>query len=189
MDNFYWIEDPSVPVSSNPDHHESDEDLMARFCANQDETALSTLLDRHMGAALALADLRLRHTGLSDDAVQETLIRLVKSASRYNPEKPFAPWFYSILRNVCIDLIRKEARYRMRLREAAEVHETSLNRIDYNPLYDGLRCLKDKDREIIVLRLLQDLSFREIAEYLGCSESAAKKRGQRAIHRLRKLIN
>lgn len=164
----------------------TDEALMRRFQSVRDETALRTLMDRHLGAALAVADARLRNTGLSDDAVQEAFVRVARHADRYNPDRPFAPWFYSILRHICTDLIRKECRYRNQLKSFADREDISPSRTaDFGPLYAALDRLREDEQELLILRMVRGLSFREIAESFGCSEEAAKKRGARAIRRLR----
>ena len=46
---------------------------------------------------------------MAKDAVQETFIRVYRQISSYNPELPFDPWFYRILTNECLRLLKKEA--------------------------------------------------------------------------------
>jgi RNA polymerase sigma factor (sigma-70 family) len=50
-----------------------------------------------------------------------------------------------------------------------------------------LRHLTDEEREIVLLKIVDDLTFEDIAKIVGCSVEAAKKRGQRALGRLRTL--
>ncbi len=172
-------------------HTLADEALMLRFQRQNDEAAFQALASRYAGAALALADGRLRDTGLSNDAVQEALLRVVRQKSRYDARRAFAPWFYTILRNVCRDFFRKEARYRQKMTEFAEQGPSvaSSSAPSLAALEEGWAALKDAEREVLTLRLIQGLDFRAVGACLGCTEDAAKKKGQRALRRLRHVLS
>lgn len=163
----------------------TDEALMLRVRDNNDETALASLVDRYTGPALTLADARLRYTGRSDDAVQQAFLKIYREKERFDHQRLFAPWFYSILRNICVDHLRKETRYREKLKDISEQSMANPPRAALDALDEGLAALKDDEREILILRLVQGLSFCHIAASLGCTEEAAKKRGQRALRQLR----
>ncbi len=166
----------------------TDEALMLRIRDANDETALASLVDRYAGPALTLADTRLRHTGRSDDAVQQAFLKIYLEKGRFDDQRPFAPWFYSILRNICLDHLRKETRYREKLKDINDQSMTNPPTAALDALDEGLAALKDDEREILMLRLVQGLSFRHIADSLGCTEDAAKKRGQRALRQLRRKL-
>ncbi|MCF7847999.1 MAG: sigma-70 family RNA polymerase sigma factor [Kiritimatiellales bacterium] len=164
-----------------------DEMLMARFCATLDDAAFRELTMRYWPPALAIARGKLGRDDLAKDAVQETLIRIVRNRERYNRERPFAPWFYTILRNICTDFQRKEFRHRQKLEDYAEVmprHEPTGHKKHIREL---LGKLPDADKEILVLRNYQGMPLAEIGDYYGISEEAAKKRAQRALAKLKKL--
>ena len=165
----------------------ADEALLARF-AHGDQTALHDLMRRYMPAALVIANGRLRRAGLADDAVQLAFIKVARHAARFDPARGFAPWFYTILRRVCADLARKEVRYRLCLQRAVpelDVVQQPSDPEAYDAVRTALRGLRPKDREILILRVIEDRPFSEVAHILGCSEEAAKKRGQRALRLLR----
>jgi len=163
----------------------TDESLMVLFRDTLTEEPLHELMRRHSEPARFVAQGRLGSAAAAQDAVQESFIRVVRERARYDSSRPFAPWFYTILRNVCTDHQRKESRYRDRLEKLAEAAPLAERRPDAGFAVEALGQLDDGEREILVLRLINGLSFREIAEHLGCSEDAAKKRGQRALRRLR----
>jgi RNA polymerase sigma-70 factor (ECF subfamily) len=172
------------PSTSEP----SDEFLMRRFQETLSEEPFHDLMRRHGGPAHFVAEGRLGSAALAQDAVQETFIRVVRERSRYDASRPFAPWFYTILRNVCTDLQRKESRYREHLDDLATGGLPPARAPDTGIAFEALRNLSDDEREILILRLINGLSFREIADHLGCSEDAAKKRAQRALRRLREAV-
>jgi len=163
---------------------------MTRYRDHDDQAAFGTLMQRYKATALAMAEGRLPQGGLAEDAVQETFVRIARAAERYDPQRPFSAWFHDILIKVCIDAQRKQSRYRERLTDwAAQRPEAAAPADEDRPLRRALAVLNDSDREILLLRAVQGLSFHEIGQTLRCSESAAKKRGQRALRRLAKLLN
>jgi len=160
---------------------------MRRFCRTLDDATFRELTDRHYEHALRFATRQLSDSTAAYDAVQEAFVRVVRYRHRYSPRKPFLPWFFTILRNICIDFRRKETRYLDLLRRAAETLEFSAG--------DGsakgraaeiLSQLTERDAELLELRYAHGMSLAEIADTLGCSAEAAKKRVQRLIKRLRK---
>ncbi|OGV69758.1 MAG: hypothetical protein A3K19_11135 [Lentisphaerae bacterium RIFOXYB12_FULL_65_16] len=164
----------------------NDEQLMVRFRMSFDQEAIRTLLLRYHRSALALARCWLGNTAVAEDAVQEAFIRLVRERDRYDASRPFAPWFWRILRNTVLDTARGVQRYEQRLRVLALEQDTApALATEQEELHDLLAILDAEDREILALRFAAGLPFAEIAARLGCSEEAAKKKGQRALARLR----
>ena len=162
----------------------SDEALMLSFCYTLDEAFFSELMNRHYGPAMHIAETRLFDSENAVDAVQEAFIRVVRNRKKYDGRR-FAPWFYAILRNICTDIIRKEMR-RKKKHDAFQVEIPEAAPTRRPDEFDALiAALPPGDREALTLRYAADLSFSEIAEAIGCTEAAAKKRVQRALHKLR----
>jgi len=166
----------------------TDEVLMGRFQAEFDQAAFDALIARHHPRALLLAHRLLSDRAAAEDAVQETFIRVVRSRQAFDPAQSFAGWFYTILRHICMDLLRRRFRHARQAEELAQelpVSEIGSSVQSAAAVDDLLRPLPPEDREILVLRIVQGLSFQEIALRLGCSVEAAKKRAQRALRLLR----
>ena len=89
-----------------------DERLMARFASRLDPAALEEITSRYMRPATAVARRLLPDAALAEDAVQEALLRLVRNRSSYEAGRPFAPWFYAIVRHAAVDLARRRSRHR-----------------------------------------------------------------------------
>ncbi len=164
-----------------------DEALMAEFCRTLDNDVFRVVAERHYEKAIQVAQQRLGSFSLAQEAVQETLVRVVRHRKRYSSSRPFAPWFLTILRNACTDIYRKEARQAEALEELAEL--TPALAADEGARQHARRLtgnLPDADRRLIEWRFAHGFSHAEIAERLGCSLEATKKRFQRLFTRLRK---
>jgi len=160
---------------------------MARYQQGLDAEAFEGIVSRFLAPALAVAQQMLSDRALAEDAVQETFLRLVRRRQVYCASRPFAGWFYAVLRNVCRDMGRHRRRRARVERELAAqgatgVAEPSVGTVDVRDL---LATLPPPARAVLELRVVQGLSFGEVAAALGISEEAAKKRAQRALRRLR----
>ena len=73
-----------------------------------DQAAFREFYEAYAGAAIRTASAITRNREMAKDAVQETFIRVYRQIGSYNPELPFDPWFYRILTNECLRLMKKE---------------------------------------------------------------------------------
>jgi RNA polymerase sigma-70 factor (ECF subfamily) len=165
----------------------SDEALMLLFRDTLEDAVFDVLMDRYYGRALTIAESRIFDRSLAQDAVQEAFIHVVRQRKKYDG-RSFSTWFYTILRNVCTDFIRKEMRHKRKMDELAaepEKQPAAAEQGDFDAL---IAMLPGADRELLVYRFVQGLSFQEIAELMDCSEDAAKKRSQRALQKLRGTV-
>jgi RNA polymerase sigma-70 factor (ECF subfamily) len=159
---------------------------MRRFQDRLDAEAFEEIVRRFTAPALAAARQILSNASLAEDAVQETFLRVVRGRRRYCPSRPFSSWFYSVCRNVCVDMLRRQARQAKLLASAAwsppPAPPAPWEGLD---AVDLLAHLPHGDRMVLTLRVVHELAFGDIAAVLGISEEAAKKRAQRALRRLR----
>jgi RNA polymerase sigma-70 factor (ECF subfamily) len=132
-----------------------------------DREAYQEIVVRHMQSAyyVALAFVHNHQDAL--DISQEAFIKAFRKIKKFDIKRPFFPWFYRILKNLCID----HYKHRRRLNEVplenvrvlAVEHE---DREMKKALWKGIDELPDEQKEIIVLRYFQQLSYQEIAEIL-----------------------
>lgn len=160
---------------------------MARYQKRLDAQAFERIVSQFLRPALAVARQFLSDAALAEDAVQEAFLRVVRKRRQYEPSRPFAGWFYAILRNVCRDMLRRRGRQSRLLAEAAErteswVAQPQTARVD---MLDLLATLPEDARAVLLLHIVEGLAFRDVAAALGISEEAAKKRAQRALRKLR----
>ena len=161
---------------------------MRAFQDRLDTGAFDQIVSRLLSPALGVARQLVCDHALAEDAVQEAFLRVIRSRGQYRRSQPFANWFYTILRNVCLDMLRRRARQRGMIRELAlqtpEFVEPGAS--DASDALELLGRLPAGERDVLVLRTGHDLPFRDVAAALGISEEAAKKRAQRGLRRLRK---
>ena len=162
------------------------EQLMGRFKASLENEVIEKITLSLIQPALAAAGEILGNSAQAEDAVQETFVRLIRHRDQYDDSKPFLPWFYTILRNVCRDIHRQEGRRRNFLETLRQQVRPEVNESQPIDSPDLLYMLSSSEQEVLRLRILYDFRFREIAAVLGISEAAAKKRAQRGLRRLRK---
>ena len=129
-----------------------------------------------------------------EDCVQETLIAVHQARHTYNPQRPFRPWLFSIVRHKAIDTLRKQHSQR-RLVEQYQGYHAVMNQGDSydaaeTDISEGrlLKLLSAEQREPLILTKIIGFSVAEAAKKLGISESSVKVRVHRAIRKLRKLM-
>jgi RNA polymerase sigma-70 factor (ECF subfamily) len=163
----------------------SHEALMARFQARFDSDAFEQIVSSYLSPALAVARQILSDHALAEDAVQESFLRVIRKRDQYTCGSPFSCWFYAIVRNVCVDMLRQRARQKELMEEIAARDELNRPPTDSPDVPNMLDVLAHGERDVLELRIVHGLGFRDVAAALGISEEAAKKRAQRALRRLR----
>ena len=142
----------------------------------------------------------------AEDCVQETFIKVWTSLGEFRENSSLYTWIYRIAANTCNDYLRKKSRHTVLSLEGdgTELDDAPLLHIkDERPLPDEqlenlesadrvrllLLELPDIMREVIILRDLQQLSYREIAHLSGVSEGTVKSRLFRARQQVMKLMD
>ena len=167
----------------------SAEQLMAQYQLDQGAAAFDSLFSMYFRPAVAVARQILRDSALAEDAVQETFIRVARGCQQYSPSKPFSNWFYAILRNACTDTLRKDRRYGRAIQELFHLRRSRPETVSsVPPELDCLQRLPQAEREVLVLHIVEEMQFDEVAAAMGISKEAAKKRAQRGLRRLRERM-
>lgn len=173
-----------------------EQDIIRRIVAG-DKALYALLVDAYTGPLFNLA---LRMTGKhadAEDAVQDAFLKAYAMLRSFDTQKRFFTWLYSICLNVLRDRQRHTARAAERF-TADEVEATpsaapgpdatALANEREAAVLRALARLPLAEREAVVLRYMQDISFCEVAAILNISENAAKKRVYQALRRLHGLL-
>ena len=153
--------------------------------------AFGMIVETYMRRAYFCALSLVRHREDALDISQEAFVKAYRAIRRFDPDRPFFPWFYRILRNLCFDWLRKRKR---RPRSGIEGDVTDpgggpevLARRDETKerVWQAISRLGEKDKEIIQLRHFQHLSYKEIAEALDIPQGTVMSRLFSARQRLR----
>jgi len=164
----------------------TDEALVGQLVQGN-EDALRELLRRY---ERALSSFIYRHTAGRDveDLYQETWLRVVREAPRFDPTRRFSTWLFQIAVNLCRDWHR-----RARPNDPTDVDDLegprALERreagLDAGRL---LARLPELQREVVILRYYEDLSEEQAAQVLQCPKGTVKSRMHHAMARLAELV-
>jgi len=128
----------------------------------------------------------------ADDCFQETFIAAMNAYPRLRPDSNLRAWVLTIAGRKATDHHRARARHPVPVAEpepspAAAGSPDDLA-LDDDALWAAVRALPPKQRAAITLRYAGDLSHRQVAEALGCSEDAARRSAHEGLKRLRQEV-
>jgi len=133
-----------------------------------DREAYRVIVDRYKRRAYHVA---LGLVGNPQDALdvsQAAFIRTYRNLKTFDTRRPFFPWFYRILRNLCLDHIRRaRRRHEVPLTEAPILADDSAEKELRLALWEAIRSLAVERREVIILHYFEGLSYKEMALALG----------------------
>lgn len=169
----------------------TDAALVRQVLAGRTE-AFAQLVDRHHARCLRVATHLLADADEAEDVVQDAFVRAYRHLGGYHERDRFGAWLTRILVNRCRTHAARNARY-VALDPDVHTADLTVNATDgayerHTELARALRHLVPEQREAIVLRFGEDLSYDEMASVTGVGVSALKMRVQRACARLRTLL-
>ncbi|MGO9202650.1 MAG: sigma-70 family RNA polymerase sigma factor [Limisphaerales bacterium] len=171
----------------------SDLELLRNYARNNVEESFTALVGRHLNLVYSTALRRVRSPQLAEEVAQSAFTDLARNARRFAPDTVLTAWLYQVTRRTAIDVVRREARRRLRERIATEMNAVSATATEWTriePLLDeAMDALDDLDRTAVLLRYFENKSLREVGQTLGTSEDAAQKRVSRAVERLREFFS
>jgi RNA polymerase sigma-70 factor (ECF subfamily) len=178
----------------------SDEELLRAY-RDGDSEAFKSLFGRYRGPLFNFLLRRVRDRGRAEELYQDSWTKVIERSAEFRGDSKFSTWLYTIARNACIDHQRK-----MKFRGHASLDETQrgadqpmVERVA-NPglgpdqlasgqaLGERIRIaveeLPEEQREVFLLRQLQGLGFKEVAEVVGVPVNTVKSRMRYALERL-----
>ncbi|TDO72870.1 RNA polymerase ECF family sigma subunit [Flavobacterium chryseum] len=177
--------------------------LLVKNYVEGNENALSTLIKRHESKIYGFIYSKIADRDISNDIFQDTFIKVIKTlkSNSYNEEGKFLPWVMRISHNLIVDHFRKTKKMPM-YRETEEfsifsiMSDDSLT-IENKMIFDQVEVdlkkiieeLPEDQKEVLVMRMYQDMSFKEISELTGVSINTALGRMRYALMNLRKIID
>lgn len=166
----------------------SDENLMTRF-GRGETAAFSELVNRHQHRLLNFIYRRTGSRESAEDIVQETFLRVVNAASRYQATAKFSTWLYTIALNLWRNEIARK-RNPVELHEWDRVQECSAmdQQVDFQKLQSLMQDLSDEHRLVLELSFIEGWTNQQIADLLNCSVGTVKSRKFYALKALRKRM-
>ncbi len=168
-----------------------------------DESALAALIDKHQSKIFGFICSKVSDRDMADDIFQDTFIKVIKKlkSDSYNEEGKFLPWVMRIAHNLVVDQFRRSKKMPM-FRETEEFSIFDImtdnsphieSQIITEQIEKDLEKLIDElpadQKEVLLMRIYQDLSFKEISEQTGVSINTALGRMRYALLNLRKVID
>jgi RNA polymerase sigma-70 factor (ECF subfamily) len=161
-----------------------------------DQGAFSQLVHRYSGAVYNLAYRMLGSQQDAEDASQEIFLRAYTRLASFDRLRRFSTWLLSVASNYCIDLLRRRRFAWLTLDDVAfsvpssspGPERAALERERQEQVQRALQQLPDNYRLVMILRYWHDLSYNEIEQVTGLSESTIKTRLHRARHMLAKAL-
>lgn len=153
-----------------------------------DSAAFADLLRPQYRTAFRVAYGLLHDASEAEDVVQEAAFKAWRRLSNLREGSSLKPWFLAIVANQCRGV---SASKWWAVRKAGDPPEGDSRSVDVAAAVDlrrALRRLSHEDRLIVVLRYYLDMSFEEISTTLGITPKAARHRVERAVHRLRPIM-
>ena len=179
-----------------------DSDLVSNYIQG-DEYALEILINRHKQKIYSFIYSKVYDRDITEDVFQDTFIKVIRTLKRgaYNEEGKFLPWVMRISHNLVIDYFRKNSRM-PKFDNSGEfsifsvLSDSTLNaekQIIKDQVENDVRRLveelPDDQKEVLLMRIYDDLSFKEISDKTGVSINTALGRMRYALINLRKIID
>lgn len=169
----------------------SEQDIVS-LARKGDQAAFTTLVQTYQSAMYNLCYRMLGEADQAQDATQETFLRAYTQFHRYDPERPFKTWLFSIASHYCIDRLRRRRVAWLDIDDEPLAGHPALREKRIGPEDTALRdeqasdvqalldTLPAKDRAAVIMLYWYNLSYQEIAEATGTTVSAVKSRLHRA---------
>ena len=179
-----------------------DDSVLVSNYIDGNERSLEILILRHKQRIYSFIYSKVQDRDVSDDIFQDTFIKVINTLKlgKYNEEGKFLPWVMRIAHNLIIDFFRKGNRMPT-FQNTDEFDIFSVlgdndlsaeNKIIQNQIYSDVRKLveelPDDQREVLMMRIFKDMSFKEISEQTDVSINTALGRMRYALINLRKMI-
>lgn len=180
----------------------SDEELMLAYRGG-DTRAFETLLMRHGSGIYRFALRFLGDRMRAEEVVQESFLRILRSAPRYEHRSSFRNYLYRVARNLCLDLVRKEPRARLQTRSNGPCGAGMESVPDSNPgpdlcveseqlrfvIFKSLQGLPPEQREVFLLKEVRGMKLQDVAEVTGANLNTVKSRLRYALQALREALS
>tara|TARA_R110000868_G_scaffold4211_13_gene26683 strand:- start:84189 stop:84770 length:582 start_codon:yes stop_codon:yes gene_type:complete len=179
-----------------------DDSVLVKNYINGEEKALEVLINRHNQRISSFIYSKVLDRDITEDIFQDTFIKVIKTLRKgsYSEEGKFLPWVMRIAHNLVIDHFRKNKR--MPMFEGSDdfnifsvIGDDKLN-VEKQLIKDQIDSdlnllieeLPEDQKEVLMMRIYRDMSFKEISENTGVSINTALGRMRYALINLRKVI-
>ena len=182
-------------------HNQSDCILVKNFI-DGDEKSLEVLISKNKHKIFGFIFSKVQDKFVAEDVFQDTFIKVIRTLKqrKYNEEGKFLPWVMRIAHNLVIDYFRKNKRmpkfnrtdefdiFSVLSDDSMNMESKMVQNQIYHQVVDIIDDLPKDQKEVLVMRIYNDLSFQEISENTGASINTVLGRMRYALINMRKII-
>ena len=172
----------------------SDERTILEHCRAGNLAEFSVLYDRYVTDVFRFVYFKTHHKETAEDITSQSFIKALEHIGGYDDAKgPFKAWLFSIARNTVIDHYRSRKEHLdvediWDLANDEDVLRDVAARMQLSKVQEYMKELTGEQRDIVMLRVWQGLSYQEIAQIMGKSEGSCKMMFSRTVAKMRKDI-
>lgn len=176
----------------------NDEDYIDQII-NGNTSAFSDLVDHYKDLVFTLAYKILKNREESEEASQDTFVKVFKSLAKFNGDSKFSTWIYKITYNTCLDRLKKNKRDRSIIyvedynEHQIEDIENIIEKIEVKEknkiIKECIQLLPSEDAFLLTLFYFDDQSLKEIAEIIGSNPNNVKIKLYRSRKKLISILN
>lgn len=182
-------------------NHLNDQELVSLYITGN-ENALEVLIDRHQSRIYSYIYHLVKDDALAEDVFQDTFFKVINTLRKgsYNEEGKFLPWVLRIAHNLVIDHFRRNKRmpvvdggedfdiFSILPLKQGNIEDRLIKDQIHSDVRKLIETLPEDQKEVLIMRHYQDLSFKEIADLTNVSINTALGRMRYALINLRKVI-
>ncbi|MFQ5922975.1 MAG: RNA polymerase sigma factor [Anaerolineales bacterium] len=175
-----------------------DESVLVSQAVEGDADAFGKLYERHMDAIYRYIYMRVGEPSQAEDMTEDVFVKAWVALPDYRPSKhPFTSWLYRIAHNLVVDHYRRKswvidsAEFNPDAQPdpAPSPEEKLVERQAIVDLAVAIRRLSEEEQQVIILRFVEGLAHRQVAEIIGKSEAASRVIQHRALAALADLLD
>ncbi len=163
------------------------EEELVLNCQNGDADAFGQLYDKYFEKIYRFIYYKISHQETTEDLVSLTFTKALENLDKFRTNKgSFSSWLYKIARNTVIDYYRtkrevKNIDYVYDIHSQQNIEEDMTKDQQLQNIREKLDALKPEQREIVIMRIWDELSYKEISQIINKSEASCKMTFSRAI--------
>lgn len=199
---MFFPESKNLVKSMFMENNQSDKELIRQYLNGKD-SAFEILLKRYQDRVFSYILYTTKNESLANDIFQDTFMKVVRTLKkgRYNEEGKFLPWVNRIAHNLIIDHYRKNQKFPTTSggdkfdifdiipSNELNVEEKCIRTQILSDVKKLIQYLPEDQKEVLMMRMYFDMSFKEIADRTDVSINTALGRMRYALINLRKMVD
>lgn len=174
---------------------QTSDNLTAIACQKKDLSQFSFLYEKYVKKIYNFIYYRTFHKETAEDLTSKVFIKALENINKFNPQKgKFSSWLYQVARNIVIDYYRSQ-KQELNFEEFWGIasNQNLSASLDQKQAIEEIKTYLQKldslQRDIVIMRLWDELSYKEISQIIGKSEAACKMCFSRVMQSMRKELS